>query len=85
MLFFIFSTIADRAFGGLVNNKSFEVFRDSSIPDSYVDINFNDYFTSFVTLFSLMVVNNWWVIAQLYTNVTGNTYARWFFILFYFM
>lgn len=39
-----------------------EITHDDSIPDNYVLNNFNDLATSFVTLFMLMVVNNWMLI-----------------------
>jgi Ion transport protein len=46
-------------------------------------LNFNDLASSFVTLFACMVVSNWYIIVQVYVNVTGSKYSRWFFIFFY--
>ena len=38
-----------------------------------------------VTLFTLMVVNNWMVQVQMYVDIMGgNTYYRWYFCLFYY-
>jgi hypothetical protein len=40
--------------------------------------------SSLVTLFALMVVNNWYEIADMYVTVTSNVQARWFFLCFYY-
>ena len=37
-----------------------------------------------VTLFALMVVNNWMVIVAMYCEALGSSAYRWFFILFYY-
>lgn len=83
-LFLVFSIVGDRAFGGLANMNAPEIFNDSAIPDSYVEMNFNDLFSSFVTLFALMVVNNWFVIVAMFEAVTGSVWVRVYFLLFYF-
>lgn len=83
MLFLMFATIGDKLFGGLANLSTFEIFRDQSVPDIYVVLNFNDLASSFITLFSWMVVSNWYIIVQVYVNVTGSKYSRWFFVFFY--
>lgn len=85
MLFFFFAIVGDRIFGGKISNLEKEIFRDSSVSDLYVEMNFNDLGSSMVTLFALMVVNNWFMIVQVHTNIIGTTYIRWFFILFYFV
>ena len=60
------------------------IFRDQSIPDDYVVLNFNDLGSSLVTLFTLMVVSNWYVTEKIYINGTGNKYTRFFFSIFLF-
>jgi len=84
LLFLTFALIGDRLFGGQVSTKEKEIFKDSSVPDIYVEMNFNDLASSIVTLFALMVVNNWFMIVQVHTNIQGHKYGRWFFILFYY-
>jgi len=84
MLFFVFSIIGDQLFGGKVSIYSLEIFRDQSIPDNYVELNFNDLGSSFVTLFTLMVVNNWFIIVQMYSNIASHMFTRLFFVCFYF-
>ena len=46
-------------------------------------MNFNDFGNALVTLFVLMVVNNWFLIADMFANITGVTFAQFYFIAFY--
>ena len=83
-LFFLFATVADRLFGGLMTYNSPSLLNDPSVPSSYVDMNFNDYMSSFITLFHLMVVNNWFVTVNIYVGLSnGHKSVRIYFILFY--
>ena len=60
LIFYFFAQIGIFMFGGRVRKDLAEVFDPSSgIPASYYLNNFNDLLSSYVTLFSLMVVNNW--------------------------
>lgn len=83
VVFLFFSTIGDRAFGGVMNTASRRTFSDSTVPDSYVEMNFNDLFCSFITLFSLMIVNNWNLIVKLYIAVGGTEFSRPFIYLYF--
>jgi len=47
-------------------------------------MNFNDLLSSFVTLFALMMVNNWMVIVYLYEVVMGTSLVKIYFVLFYY-
>jgi two pore calcium channel protein 1 len=61
------------------------VVQDPGIPDIYHLDNFNDVITSFITLFTLMMVNNWMVTVQMYVEIMGNdTNIRWYFVIFYY-
>jgi hypothetical protein len=40
--------------------------------------------SAYVTLFALMVVNNWMVIANMYAVVCNTNQVRWFFLSFYY-
>jgi len=83
LLFYLFVIIGDRLFGGTVSVNSDEIFKDQSIPNIYVYMNFNDTLASFVTLFALMVVNNWFVIVNVFVGASGTSMTKIFFILFY--
>ena len=61
-ILYVFSEIGMAMFGGDIQKTSPGIIHDSSIPDNYYLINFNDLISSMVTLFILMVVNNWYVI-----------------------
>ena len=84
-IFYVFAQVAMLMFGGLIKEDSTEIIHDSSIPDNYYLMNFNDLMSSFVTLFVLIVVNNWFVIVAMVVDVkAGNTYYRYFFVIFYY-
>jgi two pore calcium channel protein len=55
----MFNLVGIRCFGGKIRFDSPGIIRNSGIPDDYSLDNFNDFFSGFVTLFELMVVNNW--------------------------
>ena len=42
VLYLLFATIGDKLFGGIINTEAKEIFFDTSIPDKYVQVNFND-------------------------------------------
>ena len=45
-------------------------------------LNFNDFASSFITLFTLMVINNWFVTTDMLCDVVGNNWPRVFTITF---
>ena len=72
-------------FGGEITEDSAMILADSSIPDNYFLMNFNDLMSSIVTLFALVVVNNWYVIVAMCVDVkSGKTWYRYYFVLFYY-
>jgi hypothetical protein len=84
-IFYMFGLIGMLMFGGKVRKNLDVIAQDSSIPDNYHLCNFNDFLSSFVTLFTLMVVNNWMVQVQMYVDIMdGNKYYRFYFGLFYY-
>ena len=84
-IFFEFTVFGSFMFGGLVTTDSPAIANDYNVPTYYTLVNFNDYVTSFVTLFILMVVNNWYVIVDMFVAVKDNILLyRLFFICFYY-
>ena len=84
-IFYTFAQIGMYMFGGDITSDSPEIVHDSSIPDNYYLINFNDQVSSLITLFILIVVNNWFVIVQMCVDIKGgNLYYRYFFVVFYY-
>ena len=70
-LFYVFGIIGLYFFGGKITTSTDYIVMDSSVPKLYYLCNFNDLANGFLTLFELMVVNNWFVIADLYIGITG--------------
>jgi two pore calcium channel protein 1 len=58
IIYFVFALIGMALFGGVIR-KNLEIFSDNTNNGAYYMDNFNDMLSSFVTLFTLMVVNNW--------------------------
>lgn len=84
-IFYVFAQIGSLLFGGKIREDSPEIVHDSSIPDNYFLMNFNDLMSSMVTLFALIVVNNWYVIVAMTVDVVGGaTIYRYYFVIFYY-
>jgi hypothetical protein len=48
-------------------------------------MNFNDILSSFVTLFALIIINNWFIMADMFVALKGGNEAYlFFFITFYY-
>ena len=88
IIFYFFAQIGIFMFGGLVKKELTNVFNtgSDSIPSLYYLNNFNDLLSAYLTLFSLMVVNNWQLTVNMYVTVmSGNTTYRLYFYLFYYV
>ena len=81
-VFFIFAQIGMACFGGIITTVSSQV-HDNTTPALYYLLNFNDFGASLVTLFHIMVVNNWYITCNMYCYVVGNNWPRMYFILFW--
>eukprot|EP00611_Tribonema_gayanum_P022261 TRINITY_DN4434_c0_g1_i7.p1 TRINITY_DN4434_c0_g1~~TRINITY_DN4434_c0_g1_i7.p1 ORF type:complete len:439 (-),score=163.79 TRINITY_DN4434_c0_g1_i7:360-1676(-) len=51
----------------------------------YFNLNFNDFGSALVTMFTLSVVNNWQVLTEQFVVTSGTRAARWFFIVNYYI
>ena len=81
-VFYMFAIGGEIWFGGKVRVDSIQL-EDSNIPDLYYLVNFNDFGCSLVTLFHIMIVNNWFVTCDMYTDIAGNNWPRLYFITFW--
>mmetsp|Transcript_44081 Transcript_44081/g.59754 ORF Transcript_44081/g.59754 Transcript_44081/m.59754 type:complete len:95 (-) Transcript_44081:69-353(-) len=60
LLMYIFSMIGIGLYGGLVQKSpNVSVATDSGLGFYYIYLNFNDLISGYVTLFCVLVVNNW--------------------------
>lgn len=90
IVFYFFALIGMCLFGGMIRkNLAYPIIDGPySVPSDFHLVNFNDLFSSYVTLFTLMVVNNWMIQVSQYTFVTdgiySKTWVRLYFIAFYY-
>lgn len=84
LLYYVFAQLGCAIFGGMIYYHSPLLFAPGVDLDShYVHNNMNDMMTAFVTLFELMIVNNWFVIVRTFTLSTQTKFTRVYFIAFY--
>jgi len=83
-IFYVYAMIGMFIFGGRVRRDTPEIRSNDATPDKYTLNNFNDLISSFVTLFELMVVNNWFVNTEMYMSITSyNQWVLLYFVTFY--
>mmetsp|Transcript_26804 Transcript_26804/g.68908 ORF Transcript_26804/g.68908 Transcript_26804/m.68908 type:complete len:856 (-) Transcript_26804:278-2845(-) len=84
VVMYIFATLGVQLFGGLVyaGNPNLTATNYVAGPDGYLPNNFNDFAGALVTLFELLIVNNWFLIMNGFVAVTSN-WSRIFFIAFW--
>ena len=62
-LYFLYVLIGIEIYGGKINSEVFDKILtlnpDSDIGGDYIWLNFNDYSSGLLTLFSMMLFNNW--------------------------
>ena len=82
--FLIFSTLTMLLTGGNIKIKSFSDDSDS-IPNGYEYINFNDFGSSFISCFCLMMINNLNILVNSLTYESKHqTFFQFYFATFYF-
>ena len=82
--FFIFSTLSILLTGGNIKKNSFENLKDS-IPFNYEKINFNDFASSYIACFCLMMINNLNILVNSLTyNLDYKLFYQLYFATFYF-
>ena len=80
--FYLFITITMFLTGGNILQNSFK--GNESIPDSYANINFNDFGSGFLTCFCLTMINNINIIS-ISLSYGHSKYYQGYFTLFYFI
>jgi hypothetical protein len=76
-IYFEYVIIGQFWFGGKITVTSAQT-NDPSIPALYYLMNFNDFCSGIITLFTLMVINNWYNTTNMLCAVTGNTWPRFY-------
>jgi len=84
LIFYEFAVIGQFLFGGVIENASYKTPYDNG-GSFFTLMNFNDVFSSLVTLFALMIVNNWYVMVNQTCAYMGNINYRLYFYAFYYV
>lgn len=80
--FFMFSTFSMFLTGGKITQHAFDLMKD--IPDTYINVNFNDFGSAYLSCFCLTMVNNINIIARSLSYHCSDYYQA-YFATFYFM
>ena len=81
-LFYTYAYWGEFIWGGKITTKS-EQINDDGTPALYYLMNFNDFGSSMVTLFHIMVVNNWFITCNMFIDISGSHLPKFFFISFW--
>lgn len=79
---FFFAVIGEFFFSGLITISSVKN-ADIEASKMYFLINFNDLYASMITLFHILVVNNWNETTEMYCVVGQSTWPRMYFTTFW--
>ena len=83
--FLLFSTISMLLTGGNIHKKAFDNNKES-IPKEYVYINFNDFASSYIACFCLMMINNLNILVKSLTYQSRHKmFFQFYFATFYFL
>mmetsp|Transcript_9899 Transcript_9899/g.27921 ORF Transcript_9899/g.27921 Transcript_9899/m.27921 type:complete len:751 (+) Transcript_9899:47-2299(+) len=85
LVYYIYVQMGQQFFGGLIYDTNPALAGTGFAESKYWPMNFNDFNSGMVTLFVLMVVNNWFVITGAYIQATGTRWAAAFFVSFFFL
>ena len=72
-----YAVIGQAWFGGKITMNSAQT-EDPSIPALYYLMNFNCFASSLITLFTIMVINNWYNTTNSLCDIAGNNWPRLF-------
>lgn len=83
LVYYIFATLGQLCFGGLIYTSNKDLDGTDFQKEGYWALNFNDFASGLMTLFVLMVVNNWCIIADAFLHVTGTKWTSCFFVSYF--
>lgn len=81
-IYYSFANLGGLLFGGGITTVSRQV-GNGFTPPLYYLMNFNDFGASLVTLFHIMIVNNWYVTCEMYVYVFETRWCVLFFLAFW--
>lgn len=83
IVYYVFAVIGQWCFGGIIYTSNPVLANTGFASGLYWSLNFNDLICGFVTLFLLMCVNNWFIVADGYMLASGTIWCGVFFFLFF--
>ncbi len=83
LVMFMFDCIGIVCFGGLVKLSQVSVIENSAGNALYYQLNFNDFYSGLLTLFAILVSNNWNAIAEMYCALCDNNWPKVYFSTFF--
>lgn len=87
-MFLLYGQIGVQYYGGMINSSTPEKFKEilgENLPVDYHKINFNDFPNAMVSLYNLLLNNNWLTVANMYLINTDSSLFRYYFISFIMM
>jgi hypothetical protein len=82
-VYYIFAIIGQYLFGGKIFTTNPVLQNTNFSSAGFWPLNFNDLPSGFVTLFALMIVNNWYEIAQGFMLATNSDIVSIYFVIFF--
>ena len=77
-LYFFYTIIGIEIYGGKINSEIFTTFFElnpgAEISGDYIWLNFNDFASGLITLFSMMLFNNWQFIWEQFDFTIENSF-----------
>jgi len=83
VVYYIFAVIGQWAFGGLIYTTNPALANTNFSQGLYWSLTFNDVVSGMVTLFLVMLVNNWYMVADGYMLTSGSIWCGIFFFAWY--
>lgn len=83
VVYYMFAVLGQYLFGGLIYTTNPILAGTNFASAGFWPLNFNDLPSGFVTLFALMIVNNWYEIAQGFMFATYSKFAALYFVIFF--
>lgn len=82
---FFYAQLGILFFGGIIRRDNPLLLNTAFHENDYYKNNFNDFPSALVMLFELSVVNNWYVLMEGVAAAADTQYARFYFLLWYFL
>ena len=79
---FVYSVVGIYAFNGKITRSAVALV-EADVDYMYIMMSFNDFTAAMITLFHIIVENNWNTTTAMYTEVIGNNWARVYFVSYW--